>query len=166
MKKVLVTGGAGFIGSNLIKELSKKKYNIVCLDNYSTGNSNNEAEGVKYINADITTIDSLDTDFDLCFHLAAQSRVQPSFENPEESFRVNVFGTTKVMEFAKKKNIRVVYAGSSSKHHGANAQAIPVAWQRFLETIQLHPNHHHSPIVRAGAFASVRDPRESIQRLQ
>ena len=43
-----------------------------------------------------------DKDFDLCFHLAAQSRVQPSFENPDESFRVNVLGTTKVMEWAKK----------------------------------------------------------------
>ena len=86
MTKVLVTGGAGFIGSNLIKELLKKDYEIVSLDNYSTGNRNNELDGVKYINTDITNIDSLDTDFDLCFHLAAQSRVQPSFENPEESF--------------------------------------------------------------------------------
>ena len=103
--KFVITGGAGFIGSNLIKELSKKNYNIISLDNYSTGNINNEVEGVTYINADITKIDSLDTDFDLCFHLAAQSRVQPSFENPEESFRVNVLGTTKVMEFAKNNNI-------------------------------------------------------------
>ena len=77
MKKVLVTGGVGFIGSNLIKELCKKNYDVVSIDNYSTGNKNNEVEGVKYINSDITNIESLDGDFDLCFHLAAQSRVQP-----------------------------------------------------------------------------------------
>ena len=83
----------------------KKNYDVVSLDNYSTGSKKNELQGVQYINADITNIDSLDKDFDLCFHLAAQSRVQPSFENPDESFRVNVLGTTKVMEFAKKNNI-------------------------------------------------------------
>lgn len=130
MTKVLVTGGAGFIGSNLIKELLKKNYDVVSLDNYSSGNRNNELSGVRYINTDITSINSLDTDFDLCFHLAAQSRVQPSFENPEESFRVNVFGTTKVMEFAIKNNIRVVYAGSSSKHHDPSDS--PYAMYKYL----------------------------------
>jgi UDP-glucose 4-epimerase len=161
MKKVLVTGGAGFIGSNLIKELSKKKYNIVCLDNYSTGNSNNEAEGVKYINADITKIDSLDTDFDLCFHLAAQSRVQPSFENPEESFRVNVLGTTKVMEFAKKKNIRVVYAGSSSKHHEPSDS--PYAMYKYLgeQVCKLYKKSFNVN-VHIARFYNVYGPGESI----
>ena len=47
------------------------------------------------LNADIEQIDNLEKEFDLCFHLAAQSRVQPSFEDPQESFRVNVYGTTK-----------------------------------------------------------------------
>ena len=161
MKKVLVTGGAGFIGSNLIKELSKKNYNIVCLDNYSTGNTNNEVEGVKYINADITTIDSLDTDFDLCFHLAAQSRVQPSFENPEESFRVNVFGTTKVMEFAKKKNIRVVYAGSSSKHHDPSDS--PYAMYKYLgeQVCKLYKKSFNVN-VHIARFYNVYGPGESI----
>lgn len=161
MKKVLVTGGAGFIGSNLIKELSKKNYNIVCLDNYSTGNKNNEVEGVKYINADITKIDSLDTDFDLCFHLAAQSRVQPSFENPEESFRVNVLGTTKVMEFAKKKNIRVVYAGSSSKHHEPSDS--PYAMYKYLgeQVCKLYKKSFNVN-VHIARFYNVYGPGESI----
>ena len=56
MKKLLITGGAGFIGSNLIKELLKKDYEIVSLDNFSTGNRNNELDGVKYINTDITNM--------------------------------------------------------------------------------------------------------------
>ncbi len=102
MKKILVTGGAGFIGSNLIKELMLQNYDVVSLDNYSSGNSKNEIEGVKYINDDIENIEKLQDNFDLCFHLAAQSRVQPSFNNPKESFRVNVTGTTCVNEWAKK----------------------------------------------------------------
>ena len=161
MKKVLVTGGAGFIGSNLIKELIRKNYNIISLDNYSTGSKNNEVEGVTYYNADITKIDSLDTDFDLCFHLAAQSRVQPSFENPEESFRVNVLGTTKVMEFAKKNNIKVTYAGSSSKHHDPSDS--PYAMYKYLgeQVCKLYKKSYNVN-VQIARFYNVYGPGESI----
>ena len=161
MTKVLVTGGAGFIGSNLIKELLKKDYEIVSLDNYSTGNRNNELDGVKYINTDITNIDSLDTDFDLCFQLAAQSRVQPSFENPEESFRVNVLGTTKVMEFAKKNNIRVTYAGSSSKHHEPSES--PYAMYKYLgeQVCKLYKKSFNTN-VEIARFYNVYGPGESV----
>ena len=161
MKKVLVTGGAGFIGSNLIKELSKKNYNIISLDNYSTGTTDNEVEGGTYFNADITKIDSLDTDFDLCFHLAAQSRVQPSFENPEESFRVNVLGTTKVMEFAKKNNIKVTYAGSSSKHHDPSDS--PYAMYKYLgeQVCKLYKKSYNVN-VQIARFYNVYGPGESI----
>ena len=108
MKNILVTGGAGFIGTNLIKTLIKDNYDITSIDNYSTGLKENEIKGVKYINSDIELIDQLGPEFDLCFHLAAQSRVQPSFDDPQESIRVNVNGTMKVMEWAKKHTIRVI----------------------------------------------------------
>ena len=127
---ILVTGGAGFIGVNLIKSLLTKNYNITSLDNYSTGLKKNEIEGVKYINSDIELIDQLGPEFDLCFHLAAQSRVQPSFEDPQESIRVNVNGTMKVMEWAKKHSVKVIYAGSSSKHHDPSDS--PYAMSKFL----------------------------------
>ena len=127
---ILVTGGAGFIGVNLIKCLLTKNYNITSLDNYSTGLKKNEIDGVKYINSDIELIDQLGPEFDLCFHLAAQSRVQPSFEDPQESIRVNVNGTTKVMEWAKNHSIKVIYAGSSSKHHDPSDS--PYAMTKFL----------------------------------
>ena len=117
MKNILVTGGAGFIGTNLIKKLILEGHNITSVDNYSTGLKENEIVGVKYINSDIELIDQIKSGFDLCFHLAAQSRVQPSFEDPQESIRVNVNGTMKVMELAKKHKVKVIYAGSSSKHH-------------------------------------------------
>ena len=131
MKKVLVTGGVGFIGTNLIKSLLKKDIKVVSLDNYSTGHKLNEMKGVKYYNLDIEEIDKInEQDFDTCFHLAAQSRVQPSFDDPQESIRVNVTGTTRVIEWAKINNTKVIYAGSSSKHHDPSDS--PYAMTKFL----------------------------------
>ena len=131
MKKVLVTGGVGFIATNLIKSLLKKDIKVVSLDNYSTGYKLNEMKGVKYYNLDIEEIDKInEQDFDTCFHLAAQSRVQPSFENPKESVRVNVNGTLMILEWAKKRNVKVIYAGSSSKHHEPSDS--PYAMSKFL----------------------------------
>ena len=112
MKNILVTGGVGFVGSNLVKTLLENGHKVTSLDNYSTGKAANELEGVKYIKDDIENINKIEIDFDICFHLAAQSRVQPSFDNPEESFRVNVNGTLKVMEWARYKNTKIIYAGS------------------------------------------------------
>ena len=130
MKNILVTGGAGFIGSNLIKKLIDEGHNVTSLDNYSTGKTENEVKEAKYINDDIENIFKLKTKFDVCFHLAAQSRVQPSFDDPEESVRINVTGTTRVMEWAKINNIKVIYAGSSSKHHDPSDS--PYAMTKFL----------------------------------
>jgi UDP-glucose 4-epimerase len=129
--KILVTGGAGFIGSNLIKKLVSEGNEVVSLDDYSTGDRKNHIEGVKYINCDIEQIEYIKgKDIDLCYHLAAQSRVQPSFDDPTECLRVNVNGTEKVMEWADNWDIRVVYAGSSSKHHDPTDS--PYAMYKYL----------------------------------
>ena len=130
MKKILVTGGAGFIGSNLLQSLSKLNYTLVSLDNYSTGKRDNEFKGVQYIDNDITNIDNIINDYDFCFHLAAQSRVQPSFKNPEESLRVNVLGTSKLLEWSRINNTKIIYAGSSSRHHSPSDS--PYAMTKYL----------------------------------
>tara|TARA_A100001011_G_scaffold163378_1_gene171969 strand:+ start:9591 stop:10451 length:861 start_codon:yes stop_codon:yes gene_type:complete len=131
MKKILVTGGAGFIGTNLIKQLKTNDYDVVSIDNYSTGSKENHLKGVNYIDIDIEDILKIKIeDFDMCYHLAAQSRVQPSFNDPQESIRVNVSGTTRVMEWAKINNVKVIYAGSSSKHHDPSDS--PYAMTKFL----------------------------------
>ena len=117
MAKVLVTGGAGFIGMNLIKQLVKEGNEVVSLDNYDSGTTENHIEGVEYIDGDISTIEYIKGDFDYCYHLAAQSRIQPSFEDPTECFRVNVEGTRAVAEWARHNKVKVVYAGSSSRWH-------------------------------------------------
>ena len=115
--KILVTGGAGFIGTNLIKQLIKEKNEVVSLDNYDSGLKENHVEGCKYLEGDISTIEYIKGDFDICYHLAALSRIQPSFDDPTETFRVNVEGTRAVAEWARHNKVKVVYAGSSSRWH-------------------------------------------------
>jgi UDP-glucose 4-epimerase len=116
--KILVTGGAGFIGTNLIKRLLTEGYEVHSLDNYDSGLVENHIEGCNYISGDIEQIEYWRGDkFDLCYHLAALSRIQPSFENPLETFRVNTTATLSVADWAKHNNVKVVYAGSSSRWH-------------------------------------------------
>ena len=126
--RALVTGGAGFIGTNLIKRLSNNNHveyreNIIAsIDNYSTGLAENEIDcpGVKYFGGDISKItdySDMIEDCDIIFHLAARARIQPSFKTPTQSFESNVAGTQNILEWARQNgNIPVVYAGSSSKH--------------------------------------------------
>ena len=107
--KAVVTGASGFIGSNLTKELTKRGYSVYTIDN----KPENDSLG-KY---NVNKIWKLIHNPDVIFHLAAQSRVQPSFDDPRRSFDDNVKGTLSVLEWAHKQNCKVVYAGSSSKHH-------------------------------------------------
>ena len=119
--KFLVTGGVGFIGTNLIKALLKDGHEVVSIDNYSTGLKENEQNGCRYYNADICDYKSFDNfmdDPDLVFHLAALPRIQPSFKYPSITFKTNVEGTMNLLDWCKEKNIALVYAGSSSTHGG------------------------------------------------
>jgi UDP-glucose 4-epimerase len=123
--KALVTGGAGFVGTNLIKRLLKDGYKVVSLDNYHTGKKENEQEGCEYFNADIR--DYVNFDYfmenpDVVFHLSALPRIQPSFEYPASTFENNVLATMNILEWVRtmktEKRIPVIYAGSSSTHGG------------------------------------------------
>ena len=116
--RALVTGGAGFVGSNLIKKLLEGYDNrIVSLDNYTTGKIENQQKGCKYIHGDIRDYKALGN-FDVIFHMAALPRIGPSFKNPREVFETNVQGTQNILEYARVYNIPVIYAGSSSFHGG------------------------------------------------
>lgn len=115
--KILVTGGAGFIGTNLIKKLLSEGHNVHSIDNYDSGLVENEVDGCTYHNGDIQLINLMDKDFEIIYHLAALSRIQPSFENPTLTYETNVTGTQMVCEFAKTIGSKVIYAGSSSRWH-------------------------------------------------
>ena len=135
--RILVTGGAGFIGINLIKRLVKEGHNVHSLDNYDSGKKENHIEGATYHDYDIEQITQWKirnnaglNEFDLCFHLAALSRIQPSFSNPSETFRVNTKGTEAILDWAKQNKVKVIYAGSSSKWHDHTIS--PYATSKYL----------------------------------
>ena len=159
-KNILITGGVGFIGSNLAQKLSAEGHNVISIDDYSFGKKVNEIQNVRYINDDITNIALLTDSIDICYHLAAKARVQPSFEDPVDYFRVNVTGTMKVMEWAKENKVKVVYAGSSSKHF--SPEDSPYAMYKFLGE-QICKLYRKSYGIKAeiARFYNVYGPREN-----
>lgn len=139
---ILVTGGAGFVGTNLIKSLLKEKHSVYSLDDYSTGLSSNEIPGCKYFCGDLSNIDTIWEDIDVVYHLAAKARIQPSFENPEEYIKTNFDGTYSVIKYCLKKNIPLIYAGSSSKHSGKLKNPYTFSKSLGEEIIQLYQKHY------------------------
>ena len=140
--KMLVTGGAGFVGTNLIKKLLSEGHEVVSVDNYSSGLKENEVEGCRYYNNDLASdhvhgiyVDHntypswRDEEFDTIFHMAALARIQTSLKDPLHHIKNNFVSTLNVLELARKKDIPVVYAGSSSKHHGLYGS--PYAWVKW-----------------------------------
>jgi len=117
IKRCLVTGGAGFVGTNLIKRLLKDGHKVWSLDNYLTGNIENEQKGCEYIHGDVRDYKHWGS-FDVIFHMAALPRIKPSFENPKKVLDTNVLGTQNILEYARSYNTPVIYAGSSSFHGG------------------------------------------------
>jgi UDP-glucose 4-epimerase len=142
---ILVTGGAGFVGSNLIKKLLNQNHNVVSIDNYSTGLKSNEFPKCKYINFDIKNINNYSAygDFDIIFHLAAIARIQPSFINPEEYFNTNANATMKLAKYCSSNNIPLIYAGSSSHHSGKFKNPYTFSKDIGEEIIQLFQLHYN-----------------------
>lgn len=118
--RLLVTGGAGFIGSNLVDELVRQGHQVLVIDNLSLGKKENLNPKAKFYKKDIRnykSIKPLFRDIDCVFHLAAQPRIQPSIIDPATSFDNNVLGTFNVLLAAKEnKAPKIVYSASSSAY--------------------------------------------------
>ena len=129
--KYIVTGGAGFIGSNIVKKLVARGDNVVVIDNLNTGKEENLSsvkDKIIFLKDDILNVDLLEqhTDaLDGIFHQAALASVQDSFSKPEEYNNVNVNGTENILKLAKKNDFKVVYASSSSVY--GNPEKIPIS---------------------------------------
>ena len=120
--KAIVTGGCGFIGSNLVDSLVQKDVEVIVIDNQSADchdqvYQNNNASYHKYDINDYGLIEPLFTDVDYVFHLAAEARIQPTIENPRLAMQTNVLGACNVLEASRKHNIkRVMYSSTSSAY--------------------------------------------------
>ncbi len=116
--KVVVTGGAGFIGSHLVNLLIKKGYEVIVVDNLLSGKKENINKKVEFYKVDIRETKKLEKIFSgakFVFHLAAIPSVQYSIENPDETNAVNANGTLSVLIAAKRSGVkRVIYSASSS----------------------------------------------------
>ena len=136
--KILVTGGAGFIGSHLCERLAQNERNeVFSLDNYFTGSENNHVPKVTYIKGNTLDIESL-INFkpDIVYHLGEYSRVEQSFDDIEKVWQYNKDGMFAVLEFARRTGSKILYAGSSTKFGdgGLGRSASPYAWTKATNT--------------------------------
>ena len=123
MTKILVTGGLGFVGSHLTDSLADAGNKVTVIDNLCSESSSRSymREDVRYWIDDIRNINSYkyeNEDFDVVYHLAALARIQPSFKDPLTYLSIDIMGTSNVLDYARRRGSRVVYAGSSSAYAG------------------------------------------------
>lgn len=160
--KTIVTGGLGFIGSNLVDRLVDLGHEVCVIDNQYSGKLERLNPHAKCIHADVrqdlrARFDDLEAD--VVFHLAGQARIQPSFAIPIETMNINVIGTMNVLELAKKAGARLVYAGSSSFYGDPHIN--PYALSKWLgEEMCLMYNQVYSVPVAIARFFNVYGPRQ------
>jgi UDP-glucose 4-epimerase len=171
-KLILVTGGAGFIGSHLCARLVKDGHRVISLDNYFAGSRENHIPGVDYREGHTKDIEKhIPETPDLIYHLGEYSRVEISLSEPALVWDLNKDGTFGVVEFWRKKKCRLVYAGSSTKFGdgGLGRDQSPYAWTKATNT-ELVRNYStwyglshaityfynvYGPGERAGAYGTV-----------
>ena len=128
--KYIVTGGAGFIGSNIVKKLVSRGDNVTVIDNLNTGNEENlipVRDKIEFLKDSILNFELLEKNtenIDGVFHQAALASVQDSFSKPDEYHDVNVNGTENILKLAQKNNFKVIYASSSSVY--GNPERLPI----------------------------------------
>ena len=136
-KLILVTGGAGFVGSNLCKRLLTDGHKVISLDNYFTGSRENHVPGVDYREGHTKDIEKYVPETpDSIYHLGEYSRVERSLTEPEKVWDLNSAGTFGVLEYWRKRKAKLVYAGSSTKFAdgGLGRDQSPYAWTKASNT--------------------------------
>jgi len=150
MKKIIiVTGGAGFIGSNLIRFLLKRtNFNIISIDNYTTGSMKNHVinKNVKYINGQNKDISRILRNYKkkikIIYHFGEFSRIYQSFLHTKDCVNSNIYNSFEVINFAKDNNIKIIYSATSSNlgNDGKDQNSSPYAWTK-TKNIELIKNY-------------------------
>ncbi|MFX1536946.1 MAG: GDP-mannose 4,6-dehydratase [Promethearchaeota archaeon] len=151
-KRILITGGAGFIGSHLAEDLVKNGYLVKILDDFSTGNVNNilglfNYKNFKMIRGSITNkelVTKVTSDVDVIFHLAAQIHVDRSIIEPRHTFEVNTLGTLNILDAGLENNIEPVIYASTSEVYGS---------AKYVPMDEDHPLNPASPYAASKAAA-------------
>lgn len=137
-KTILVTGGAGFVGSHLIEALVQDPHNrVISLDNYFTGSKENHIDGAEYREGHTKDVTKhVPESPDLVYHLGEYARVEKSFEDVATAWDLNIPGTFGVLEFCRAHGAKMVYAGSSTKFGdgGMGRDQSPYAWTKATNT--------------------------------
>lgn len=177
-KNLLVTGGAGFIGSNLVDALIEQGHRVIVIDNLTTGKKENLNPLAEFHKLDIRDIDSIKPFFkniDYVFHLAAQPRIQPSIQNPLESNSINLGGTLNILVCARDARVKKLIYSASSSAYGDQSQTPlteamnpnpknPYALQKYVGELycKMFNNLYGLPTACLRYF-NVYGPRQSIE---
>ena len=162
-KTALVTGGCGFVGSNLVDRLVQLDYQVIVIDDLRAGRQEYCNLEAKYIFEDFREVlkNKKDESIDVIFHLAACARIQPSFAAPLYTYENNALGTAIVAEFAKHSGAKVVYSGSSSIYYDTHASPYTFSKWQGEEVLKMYSHVYDldAAIVR---FFNVYGPRNPI----
>ena len=161
--KALVTGGLGFVGSNLVDLLVERGCQVTIIDDLSSGSLKNRNPQAKLIHSDIRNLLTapIIDEFDVIFHLAAEARIQPSYEQPLKWLQSNVDGTSVVCEYARKYGCKVVYAGSSSCYGGRFMNPYTFSKKQAEEVCEMYSKIFRVSTVVA-RFFNVYGPRNPL----
>ncbi len=147
-KTILVTGGAGFIGTHLCRRLAANDHHVISLDNYFTGSKENHAPGVDYREGHTKDIARrVPEKPDIIYHLGEYSRVAASLDEPQLVWDLNMAGTVGVLEYWRGHGCKLVYAGSSTKFVGVREDGTegrdlaPYTWAKAANS-ELVANYH------------------------
>jgi UDP-glucose 4-epimerase len=164
-KKIMVTGGLGFIGSNLVDRLIEEGHEVYAVDDLRSTSSSESYKnhGGWIITRDVNDLDlEVLPDMDIIFHLAADARIQPSFEDPIGTIKNNVQTTAFVCEMARKMSSKIVFAGSSSVYGGEFKNPYTFSKWQAEQVCEMYAKIYNLPIIIT-RFFNVYGPREPIE---
>ena len=159
--KIVVTGALGFVGSNLVDSLISLGHEVKGIDNLSSSSSTLENcnRDATYEVGDFIDSKTLDDEFEVVYHLAADARIQPSFDNPLETFHNNAFGTAYVAEKARVFGAKMIFSSTSSSLHGDYVSPYTLSKRSGEEYLKMMANCYDLDCSSA-RFFNVYGPRE------
>jgi UDP-glucose 4-epimerase len=148
----LVTGAAGFIGSNLVDRLIELGHDVEGWDNLYSGKIENVNSKSKFTQFNIVKHTVPGMEVDAIFHLAAESRIQPSFQNPKQTYNYNVNGTLNILELARQNKTKFIFAGTSCSYYDKFSNPYAFSKDAAEQVCMLYNKLYKVPVAIARFF--------------